>query len=59
MRLPITFVAVAVALAITGILSAWMSGSGYVKVTLRVVVGGAIAMAITYGVGRLFNIAGI
>lgn len=59
MRLVVTFVAVAVALGITGVLSAWMSGSSYVTVTARVVLGGALAMAITYGVGRLFNVAGI
>jgi vacuolar iron transporter family protein len=59
MRLPVTFIAVVIALAITGVLSAWMSGSSYFKVSLRVVLGGVVAMAFTYGVGRLFGVAGL
>ncbi|MBL8158776.1 VIT family protein [bacterium] len=56
-RIPLTFVAVLIALAITGILSARVSGADVPHVTMRVVVGGAIAMAITYGIGFAFGIA--
>lgn len=52
-RVPVTFVAVLLALALTGWISARLGGAGAGKATRRVVVGGAIAMAITYGVGHL------
>ncbi len=58
-RILATFFAVVVALVITGILSAWASGAPYAKVILRVVLGGAIAMIVTYGVGRLFGVSGL
>jgi len=55
-RVPLTFLAVLVALVITGILSAIVSGADTTKATLRVVIGGALAMAITFGIGHLFGI---
>lgn len=51
-RIPITFVAVLIALGITGWASARLGGADPVRATQRVVVGGAIAMAITYAIGR-------
>lgn len=59
LRVPVTFAAVFVALAITGILSARFSGAGTVRVTTRVVVGGIVAMLITFGIGLLFGTSGI
>lgn len=56
-RIPVTFVSVIIALALTGILSARVSGANVPRVTMRVVLGGAIAMAITYGIGFLFGVA--
>lgn len=50
-RVPITFVAVLVALAVTGGLSAWIGGSPLLRPTLRVVIGGAIALAATFLIG--------
>ena len=50
-RIPITFVAVLIALAITGWVSARLGGADPVRATQRVVIGGALAMAITYGIG--------
>lgn len=48
-----TMVAVAVALALTGWLSAWFGyGSAY-RAVLRNVAGGLIAMGVTYGIGQL------
>lgn len=56
LRIPITFGSVVVALAITGYLSARSSEAPVGKVLLRVVVGGLIAMAITFGIGKLFGV---
>ena len=59
LRIPVTFAAVLLALAITGTLSAQAGGANKMKATVRVVVGGAIAMAITFGIGRTFGVIGI
>lgn len=56
LKVPITFASVLVALVITGLLSARASGAPYIATTWRVVVGGLVAMAVTYGIGRLFNV---
>jgi VIT1/CCC1 family predicted Fe2+/Mn2+ transporter len=50
-RIPVTFVAVLIALGVTGWISARLGGADPVRATKRVVIGGAIAMAITYLVG--------
>jgi VIT1/CCC1 family predicted Fe2+/Mn2+ transporter len=57
LRVPVTFVAVLVALALTGALSARLGGSDVRRSVLRVVVGGALGLAFTYGVGHLFGSA--
>lgn len=56
-RIVTTFVAVLVALSITGYASATFGGASRRRAILRIVIGGAIAMAVTYGVGRLFGTA--
>src|SRR5579859_1461165 len=56
-RVPVAFVAVLVALAGTGALSARLGGSDVRRAVLRVVIGGALGLAFTYGVGHLFGIA--
>jgi len=58
-RIPVTFAAVLVALLITGLLSAWASGSTLLKPTARVVIGGVLAMLVTYGIGKLFGVVGL
>ena len=58
-RIPVTFVAVLLALAITGGSSAAAGGAGRVRAMLRIVLGGALAMIVTYGVGRLLGVSGI
>lgn len=58
-RIPVAFFSVIVALAITGTLSAKAGGAGVVRATIRVITGGALAMAVTYGIGRLFGVSGI
>jgi vacuolar iron transporter family protein len=55
LRVPVTFAAVLVVLALTGALSARLGGSNVRRAVLRVVVGGALGLAFTYGVGRLFG----
>jgi len=52
-RVLITFIAVLVALVLTGLLSAKVSGVRPAKATARVVIGGAVAMIITYAIGSL------
>ena len=57
LRVPVTFAAVLVALALTGALSARLGGSNVRRAVVRVVVGGALGLAFTYGVGHLFGTA--
>ncbi len=57
LRFGVTFVAVLIALTGTGYLSASIGGASRRRAILRVVVGGAIAMAATYGIGVLFGTA--
>ena len=52
-RVPITFVAVLFALAVTGWISARLGGAKPGRAIYRVVIGGALAMAVTYGIGHL------
>jgi len=57
LRVPVTFVAVLIALSLTGALSARLGGSDVPRAVLRVVIGGALGLAFTYGVGHLFGTA--
>jgi VIT1/CCC1 family predicted Fe2+/Mn2+ transporter len=52
-RVAVTFVVVLLALALTGALSARLGGSPVGRAVVRLVVGGAIAMAVTFGIGAL------
>lgn len=56
-RVPLTFVAVLVALAITGYLAAWIGGARRGRAILRTVIGGALALGATYAVGALLGVA--
>lgn len=58
MRIPVTFAAVLVVLIITGMLSAHAGGANKTRATLRVVLGGVLAMTITYGIGKIFGVIG-
>lgn len=58
-RVPITFLGVLIALSITGTLSAYAGGASKKRATLRVVCGGMLAMAVTFGIGKLFGLVGI
>jgi VIT1/CCC1 family predicted Fe2+/Mn2+ transporter len=48
---------VVVALAITGWLSAWIGGSPRGRAVLRVVLGGALALVVTWAIGALLGTA--
>lgn len=54
-RVPVTFAAVLVALGVTGSVSATIGGAPKAPATLRIVLGGALALAVTYGVGVAFG----
>lgn len=58
-RVPVTFAAVLVALALTGALSARIGGSPWLRPTVRVVIGGAIALAATFLIGTLLGTTGL
>ena len=55
LRFIATFVAVLIALVITGYLSATAGRAPRPRAIARVVLGGAVAMLVTYGVGHLFG----
>ena len=54
-RIPVAVAAVLVALLAVGYLSAMVGQAPKVRAIIRVVVGGLVAMAVTYGVGVLFG----
>ncbi|OZF32327.1 hypothetical protein CH296_12205 [Rhodococcus sp. 14-2496-1d] len=58
-RIPVTFVVVLLALALTGTVSARLGGAPSRPAVTRIVIGGAIAMAVTYAIGQLAGVAGI
>lgn len=58
-RIPLTFVSVTVALALTGWGSAHLGKAPKTRAVLRIVVGGAIAMAATWIIGHLLGVSGI
>jgi vacuolar iron transporter family protein len=58
-RIAATVVAVLLALVVTGATSARLGKAPTARAVLRNVVGGAIAMGVTYGVGRIAGVAGV
>lgn len=58
-RVPVTFAAVLIALAATGSLSARIGGSDPVRASLRLVVGGALALVATWLIGTLLGTTGL
>jgi VIT1/CCC1 family predicted Fe2+/Mn2+ transporter len=56
-RVPVTFFAVLIALGLAGALSARIGGGNIRRAVLRVVIGGAVGLALTYGIGHLFGTA--
>ena len=58
-KIPFVFVAVLLALVLTGAISAKIGKARVLSAVIRVVLGGALAMAATYGIGRLVGVAGL
>ena len=56
-RVPATFAAVVVALVVTGLVAARFSDAEPRRAVLRNVLGGSIAMAVTFGVGSLVGLS--
>jgi VIT1/CCC1 family predicted Fe2+/Mn2+ transporter len=54
-RVPVTFVAVLLALALTGTISARLGGSSRSRAAIRLVIGGALALVATWLVGTLLG----
>ena len=54
-RIPAVIVASIIALAGTGAAGAYLGGSSMPKSVIRVVIGGAAALAVTFAIGSLFN----
>jgi VIT1/CCC1 family predicted Fe2+/Mn2+ transporter len=58
-RVAVTFVAVLLALAITGAVSARLGEARISTAMVRLVLGGALAMAVTYGIGISLGATGV
>lgn len=56
-RIPVTFAAVLIALALTGWVSAQLGGAGRGRASLRLVIGGALALGVTWLIGTLLGTA--
>jgi len=54
---PVAFVVVLLALALTGAISAQLGAAGKTRAVVRLVVGGAAAMAVTYAIGHLVGVS--
>lgn len=59
LRVPLTFTSVLLALAITGAVGAWIGGSSRTRAAVRVVIGGALALAATFLIGSLLGSSGV
>ncbi|SDY39582.1 VIT1/CCC1 transporter family protein [Herbiconiux ginsengi] len=58
-RVAATFAVVILALILTGSVSAWIGGARIWRATLRVVIGGALALAATFAIGSLLGTTGV
>lgn len=58
-RIPVTFAVVLGALALTGASSAYIGGSPWLRPTVRILLGGALALGVTFAIGRLLGTAGV
>ncbi len=58
-RVPVAFISVLLALAITGALGAHVGGGPRIRAMMRVVIGGALALVVTFVIGTLLGTAGI
>ncbi|TIH36166.1 VIT1/CCC1 transporter family protein [Subtercola vilae] len=59
LRVPVTFVVVLIALAATGVTGAILGGARVLRGTLRVVIGGALALLATFAIGSALGTSGV
>lgn len=59
LRIPVAFMSVIFALVITGFVSARIGQANVLRAVIRVVAGGALAMIVTYSIGKFFGVKGI
>lgn len=59
LRVPVTFAAVLIALVITGVVGARIGGSSPLRATARIVIGGALALVVTFAIGSLLGTSGV
>ena len=57
LRIPVPVAAVLIALVVTGIVSAGLGGAPKQRAVVRNVIGGSLALAITYAIGHLVGAA--
>ena len=57
--MPVTFLAVLVALALTGAAGALLGGAKPLRPTLRVLVGGVLALGVTFTIGSWLGTSGV
>jgi VIT1/CCC1 family predicted Fe2+/Mn2+ transporter len=58
-RIPVTVVVVLIALAATGAAGAALGGAPVGRATIRVMIGGALALLVTFAIGSLLGVSGI
>nr|WP_244925377.1 VIT1/CCC1 transporter family protein [Georgenia faecalis] len=58
-RVPVTFAVTLAALALTGAVAAGIGGGSRRRAAVRVVVGGTVALVVTYGIGLLLGTTGL
>lgn len=56
-RVPVTVIVVLLALALTGVISARLGGAPARRAVTRVLIGGALGLGLTYGIGHLLGTA--
>lgn len=59
LRVPVTFVTVIAALGITGVVGAALGGSPKLRAAVRLIVGGAAALLVTFAIGSLLGTSGM
>ncbi|GAA5226780.1 VIT family protein [Paeniglutamicibacter antarcticus] len=59
LKIPVTFIAVMLALGATGALGARLGGAPMLRPTVRVLIGGAAALALTFAIGSWLGSSGI
>lgn len=59
LRIPLTFAASLLALGLTGGIGAYLGQSPILRPVIRVMGGGALALAISWGIGTALGVSGI